>query len=323
MEPIIFPPYKDSPKPALSPLQEEVLRLKRERNAVILAHNYVDEDIQLIADFCGDSLGLSFQARDTSADVIVFCGVDFMAETAKILNPEKTVLMPDAASGCSLEESCSAEELAAFKREYPDSAVVSYINCSGAVKAESDVICTSGNAVKIVEKFPKDRRIIFAPDKYLGSWVEEQTGRKMILWDGCCCAHASYDPEAIKKIKAALNAPVVCHPECPKPVRDVCDFVCSTEKMINWARENPSKTIIVATVFQMIHRLRREVPDKIFVAAPPNDIQNCKRCRHMDKNTLEKVRDCLRDMSPSIKVDPELAKKARKPIEKMLEWSKK
>lgn len=323
MKPIIFEPYSNEAKRELSPLQEEVLKLKKERNAVILAHNYVDEDIQLIADFCGDSLGLSFAARDTKADVIVFCGVDFMAETAKILNPEKTVLIPDASSGCSLEESCSAEELAAFKAQYPNASVVSYINCSGGVKALSDVICTSGNALKIVESFPKDAQIIFAPDKYLGSWVEEQTGRKMILWDGCCCAHASYSPEAIKKIREELNAPVVCHPECPKPVRDVCDYVCSTEKMISWAREHPSKTIIVATIYQMIHRLRREVPDKIFVAAPPNALQNAKRCKHMDKNTLEKVRNCLRDMSPSVSVDSELAKKAKLSIDKMLELSSK
>ena len=184
MKPVIFQPYQNEPKKPLSAIQQEVLRLKKERNAVILAHNYVANEIQEVADFVGDSLGLSYSARDAKADVIVFCGVDFMAETAKILNPAKTVLMPDPASGCSLEESCPAAELAAFKKQYPGAKVVSYINCSGAVKALSDVICTSGNAVKIVEHFPKDEQIIFAPDRYLGSWVEEQTGRKMILWDG-------------------------------------------------------------------------------------------------------------------------------------------
>ena len=297
------------------------MRLKKERNAVILAHNYVANEIQEVADFIGDSLGLSYCARDAKADVIVFCGVDFMAETAKILNPAKTVLMPDPASGCSLEESCPAAELAAFKKQYPNAKVVSYINCSGAVKALSDVICTSGNAVKIVGHFPKDERIIFAPDRYLGSWVEEQTGRKMVLWDGCCCAHASYEAEDLQKLRQELNAPIVCHPECPKPVRDVCDYVCSTEKMIGWARENPSDTIIVATVFQMIHRLRREVPNKTFVAAPPPNADRL-ACRHMDKNTIEKLRDCLKNMAPQVSVDEAVAQKAKAAIEKMLEWSK-
>lgn len=304
----------------LTGMQREILRLKKERNAVILAHNYVDEDIQAVADFVGDSLGLSFCARDTDADAIVFCGVDFMAETAKILNPGRAVLLPDASSGCSLEESCAPEELAAFKAAHPGAFVVSYINCSAAVKAQSDVICTSGNAVDIVKNIPAGREIIFAPDKYLGSWVEEMTGRKMILWDGCCCAHAAYTPGPIAAMRERLGAPVVCHPECPKPVRDVCDEVCSTEKMIKWAREHPSDTIIVATIFQMIHRLRREVPEKTFVAAPLAG-RDCQRCRHMDKNTLEKVRNCLRDMSPQIEVDPAIIGRAREPIDLMLSWS--
>lgn len=322
MKPIIFEPYAKQVKSEFNDLQKEVLCLKKERNAVILAHNYVDEDIQNVADFVGDSLGLSFCARDTNADVIVFCGVDFMAETAKILNPQKTVLLPDATSGCSLEESCSPEELAAFKKTHPEAFVVSYINCSAGVKALSDVICTSGNAVDIVNKIPKDKEIIFAPDKYLGSWVEEQTGRKMILWDGCCCSHAQYTPEPLLEIKRALNAPIVSHPECPKPVRDVCDCVCSTEKMIKWAREQKSDTIIVATIFQMIHRLRREVPEKTFVAAPLAK-SDCVRCKHMDKNTLEKLRNCLRDMTPEIQVETNLAKKAKASVDLMLQWSKK
>ena len=321
MKPLIFQPYGLEAKKPFSPLQEEVLRLKKERNAVILAHNYVANEIQEVADFIGDSLGLSYCARDAKADAIVFCGVDFMAETAKILNPDKPVLIPDAASGCSLEESCPAAELAAFKTQYPNAKVVSYINCSGAVKALSDVICTSGNAVKIVEHFPKEEQIIFAPDRYLGSWVEEQTGRKMILWDGCCCAHASYKAETLQKLREEFGAPIVCHPECPKPVRDVCDYVCSTEKMIKWARENPSDTIIVATVSQMIHRLRREVPNKTFVAAPPPNADRLS-CRHMDKNTLEKLRDCLKNMAPQVSVDVAVAQKAKAAIEKMLEWSK-
>lgn len=321
MKPIIFEPYEKSAKHELSELQNEILRLKKERNAVILAHNYVDDDIQRVADFVGDSLGLSFCARDTSADVIVFCGVDFMAETAKILNPEKTVLLPDATSGCSLEESCPPEKLAELKAKHPGAFVVSYINCSAGVKALSDLICTSGNAVELVKKIPEGREIIFAPDKYLGSWVEEKTGRKLILWDGCCKAHEQYSPEPLSEVKRAFNAPLVCHPECPKAVRDVCDFVCSTEKMISWAREQKSDTIIVATIFQMLHRLRREVPEKTFIAAPLA-VEDCLRCKHMDKNTLEKLRNCLRDMSPEIKVDSELAKRAKAPVDLMLEWSK-
>ncbi len=321
MKPIIFQPYQNEAKKPFSPLQEEVLRLKKERNAVILAHNYVANEIQEVADFVGDSLGLSYCAKDAKADVIVFCGVDFMAETAKILNQTKTVLIPDAASGCSLEESCPAEKLVLLKAKHPNAKVVSYINCSGAVKAISDVICTSGNAVNIVEHFPKDQEIIFAPDKYLGSWVEEQTGRKLILWDGCCTAHASYDAQELKKMRETFNAPIVSHPECPKEVRDVCDYVCSTEKMISWVRENPSDTIIVATVEQMIYRLRKEVPNKTFISAPaPNS--SSLRCKHMDKNTLEKLRNCLRDMTPQVTVDEVLAKKAKAAIETMLSWSK-
>jgi quinolinate synthase len=321
MKPVIFEPLANEAKRSLSHVQEEILRLKKEKNAVILAHNYVEREIQEVADYVGDSLGLSFAARDTDADIIVFCGVDFMAETAKILNPAKKVLMPDADAGCSLSESCSAEELGAFKAQHPGAFVVSYINCSGAVKAISDVICTSGNAVKIVGMIPKDREIIFAPDKYLGGWVEEQTGRKMILWDGCCCAHAAYDPEILKQIRSELNAPVVGHPECPKPVRDVCDMVCSTEKMINWAKEHLSDKIIVATVRQMIHRLRKEIPNKTFIAAPLPG-RDSQFCRHMDKNTVEKLLNCLQTETPEITVDPELAEKARGSIDRMLEWSK-
>ena len=317
MKPIIFEPLVNEAKRSLTPVQAEILRLKKEKNAVILAHNYVERELQEVADFVGDSLGLSFAARDTDADIIVFCGVDFMAETAKILNPSKKVLMPDSDAGCSLSESCSAEELGAFKTQHPGAVVVSYINCSGAVKALSDVICTSGNAEKIVGMIPRDKEIIFAPDKYLGGWVEEQTNRKMILWDGCCCAHAAYDAETLKQIKAEINAPLVGHPECPKPVRDVCDMVCSTEKMIAWAREHESDTIIVATVVQMIHRLRREIPNKTFIAAPLKG-QRSQYCKHMDKNTVEKLLACLQNESPEITVTEELANAARTSIDKML-----
>lgn len=321
MKPVIFEPLANEAKRSLTPVQEEILRLKGEKNAVILAHNYVDREIQEVADFVGDSLGLSFAARDTAADIIVFCGVDFMAETAKILNPSKKVLIPDAGAGCSLEESCPPEKLAKLKAEHPGAAVVSYINCSGGVKALSDVICTSGNADTIVRNIPEGREIIFAPDKNLGGWVMEQTGRRMILWDGSCYAHEEYSPEPLARLREELGAPVVCHPECPKPVRDICDMVCSTEKMIKWAKDHPSGKIIVATVTQMIHRLRREIPNKTFIAAPL-DGKPCQNCRHMDKNTVEKLLACLRGETPEVTVRPDLAGKARASIERMLEWSK-
>ncbi len=321
MKAIIFEPLQNEAKKDFSETQKEILRLKKERNAVILAHNYVEREIQEVADYVGDSLGLSYCAKETNADVIVFCGVDFMAETAKILNPTKTVLLPDTSAGCTLSESCNAKDLAAFKAKHPNVFVVSYINCSGAVKALSDVICTSGNAVKIVNKIPKDKEIIFAPDKYLGAWVEEQTGRKMILWDGACYAHSSYDTASLKKVLADFNAPLVAHPECPKPVRDLADCVCSTEKMISWIKENPSDTIIVATVVQMIHRLRKEIPNKTFIAAPLADAA-CLECRYMNKNTLPKLLETLQTLSPKIEVEKTLADKARASIELMLKWSK-
>lgn len=321
MKAVIFDALANEAPRELSPMQKEILRLKKEKNAVILAHNYVEREIQEVADYVGDSLGLSFNACDAKADIIVFCGVDFMAETAKILNPSKTVLLPDTSAGCSLSESCAAEDLAEFKKKYPNAFVVSYINCSGGVKALSDVICTSGNAVKIIEKIPADRQIIFAPDKYLGAWVTEQTGREMILWNGACECHESYDPEPLSELKNAYNAPLVAHPECPKNVRELADCVCSTEKMIEWIKNSPSDTIIVATVVQMIHRLRKEIPNKKFIAATLSDKQYLE-CRHMNKNTLPKLLDCLKTGAPEIPVDEKTADAARKSIELMLEWSK-
>ena len=321
MQAIIYPPYQDCEKPELSEIQKKILELKEKRNAVILAHNYVCNEIQQIADYVGDSLGLSREAKKTSADVIAFAGVDFMAETAKILNPEKTVVLPDHSAGCSLEELCDPTELAEFKKKYPDALVISYINCSAKVKELSDIICTSGNALDLVKQLPQDQKIIFCPDQHLGSWIIEQTGRDMILWNGYCEAHIKYDANELLELKKAFpDAPLICHPECPKSVRDVADCVCSTEKMISFCKENPSDKFIVATIVEMIHRLRKEVPNKSFIAATASG-QPAQHCRNMQMNTPEKLLACLENLEPKIELSPETIERARKPIEKMLDMS--
>jgi quinolinate synthase len=308
--------------PPLTVLQEEVLRLKRERNAVILAHNYQIEPIQRVADFVGDSLGLSYQAAAASGEVIAFCGVHFMAETAKIVNPGKTVLLPDLAAGCSLSDSCPAEKLAAYKAANPGIYVVAYINCSAAVKALSDVIVTSGNAVKIVERVPADREILFVPDQNLGQWVAQKTGRKLRLWPGSCYAHVLFTARAIEKIKLKYpGAPVVAHPECVQSVRDLADEVCSTEKMVAFCKSSAAETFIVVTESGMLHRLEREIPEKTFIAGP-TDKCACSDCRFMKLNTLEKLRDCLKKLEPRIELPAEIMEKARVPIQRMLEWSR-
>jgi quinolinate synthase len=305
-------------------LREEILALKKERNAVILAHNYQIDEIQTIADYVGDSLGLAFRAQETPADVIAFCGVHFMAETAKIINPEKTVVLPDANAGCSLEESCPAEELEAFLRENEakNYYVITYINSSAAVKALSDVICTSGNAVRIVEAAPKDRPILFAPDKNLGAWVAEQTGREMDFWDGACYVHVEFTRDSIQGIKDEFpDAVVVAHPECTTAVRLLADEVCSTEKMVHFCKETPSENIIVVTEANMLHRLRREVPEKNLIPGP-TDHCACAECRYMKMNTLEKLYLCLRDLKPEVVLDGTMSEAAKAPIMKMLELSK-
>ena len=322
MQTIVYPPLNLCPKRELSDVQKKILEVKKRRNAVILAHNYVCREIQEIADFVGDSLGLSRQAKKTDADVIAFAGVDFMAETAKILNPSKTVVLPDHAAGCTLEELCDPVELRYFKKQHPNALVISYINCSAKVKELSDIICTSGNALDIVKQIPADREIIFAPDQHLGSWIEEQLGRKMILWHGYCWAHTQYKANELSAFKKAFpNAPLICHPECPKDVRDVADCVCSTEKMISFCREHPSDKIIVATVVEMIHRLRREIPDKTFIAAISSG-KPAQHCRNMLMNTPEKLLACLENLEPKIELDEQTIKNALAPIEKMLEMSK-
>ncbi len=319
-EPLVLPPR--SAPPPLTAIQEEILALKKQRNAVILAHNYQTEDIQRVADFVGDSLGLSYQAQAAQADVILFCGVHFMAETAKIVNPARTVLLPDLEAGCSLADSCPAERLAAYKAAHPNVYVVAYINCSAAVKALSDVIVTSGNAQKIVQRVPADREILFVPDQNLGQWVSQKTGRAMRLWPGSCYAHVMFTVQAIEKIRIQFpDAPVVAHPECVQAVRDLADEVCSTELMVKFAKNSPADRIIVVTESGMLHRLRREVPTKTFIAGP-TDTCACNDCRFMKMNTIEKVRDALKFMKPKIEVPEDVRVKALAPIQRMLDWSK-
>lgn len=305
-------------------LVDDILRMKKDRNAVILAHNYQSREIQELADFVGDSLGLAYKAKETKADVIAFCGVHFMAETAKIVNPGKIVVLPDANAGCSLEQSCPAPQLAKFlqinaaKQYY----VIAYINCSAGVKALSDCICTSGNAVKIVEAAPKDRPILFVPDQNLGAWVMEQTGRKMDLWQGACYVHVEFTRDSINGIKAQHpDAKVVAHPECTYAVRMLADEVCSTEKMVGYCRNSPAKNFIIVTESGMLHRLKREVPGKNFIAGPTGHCL-CADCRYMKMNTLEKLHDCLLHLRPQVEMDEAVRKRAEKPILRMLELSR-
>lgn len=305
-------------------LTEEILALKRERNAVILAHNYQVPEIQELADFVGDSLGLSYHAAQTDADVIAFCGVHFMGETAKIVNPNKRVVIPDLDAGCSLSDSCPAEKLEAFLRENADKNyyVIAYINCSAGVKALSDVICTSGNAVKIVEAAPKDRNILFVPDQNLGSWVMEKTGRKMDLWRGNCYVHVEFTRNSVMKIREQHpDAKLVAHPECTYAVRMLADEVCSTEKMISYCRDTPADSFIIVTESGMLHRLRREVPGKTFIPGP-TDACACADCRYMKMNTLEKLHDCLLNLSPEILIPEDIRARAERPIRRMLELSR-
>ena len=301
-------------------IEEEIRALKTERDAVILAHNYQIESIQRVADFVGDSLGLAYKAAETDADVILFCGVHFMAETAKIVNPDKIVVLPDLEAGCSLSDSCPADKLASYKEANPGLYVVAYINCSAAVKALSDVICTSGNAVQIVKNIPQEREILFVPDQNLGQWVSSKTGRPMRLWPGSCYIHVLFTVRSLERIRQQFpQAPIVAHPECVEMVRDMADEVCSTEKMIGFAREHPADTIIVATETGMIHRLRREVPEKTFIAGP-TDTCACNECRFMKMNTIEKTKEALENLQPRIELPEDLRLAASKPIRRMLDW---
>ncbi len=318
-------------KKQFDPLAKEIFTLKKQLNAVILAHNYQVPEIQDVADFVGDSLGLAQQAAKTDADVIVFCGVHFMAETAKILNPNKIVVLPDKDAGCSLEESCPAEKLAALQKTNPNFWTIAYINCSAAVKALCDVIVTSGNAEKIVNAAPKDRDLLFVPDENLGQWVMEQTGRPMTLWKGNCYAHVEFQREQVLAAKRQFpDAKIVVHPESLREVRDLADAVCSTEKMITFCKTDPAKRFVIVTESGIIHRMQRECPGKEFLCAPtfdalrvPTDHCRCSECKFMKLNTLEKVRDCMKKLSPRVELPPEIIKRARLPIERMLEISAK
>lgn len=306
----------------MSPLQEQVMALKKAKNAVILAHNYQVKEIQEVADYVGDSLGLSYQAQASQADIILFCGVHFMAETAKIVNPSKKVLLPDLDAGCSLAESCDAGDLAAYKALHPGIVVVAYINCTAEVKALCDVICTSGNAQRIVERIPKDKEILFVPDQNLGEWVMEKTGRKMRLWQGNCYLHIEFTHASLSKIRSEHpGAPLVAHPECIRAVRMLADEVCSTEKMVNYCRDNPAKSFIIATESGMLHRLRRELPEKEFIPGPTEKCA-CADCRYMKMNTLEKVYEALRDETPELIMPEDVREKALVPLQRMLDWSK-
>ncbi|MGE9291098.1 MAG: quinolinate synthase NadA [Puniceicoccales bacterium] len=333
-----FTPYvvePDTRSEGLSDIQQEILELKKEKNAVILAHNYQVNEIQEVADYLGDSLGLAFQAAEAEADQILFCGVHFMAETAKIVNPSRKVILPDMEAGCSLSDSCPPEKLAKFKEENPDVYVVAYINCSAGVKALCDVICTSGNAAKIVSQVPEDREILFVPDQNLGQWVTQKTGRQMRLWPGSCYVHVLFTVQSIERVKEKFpGAPVIAHPECTNAVRSVADHVCSTEGMVQFAREFPGENIIVATESSMLHRLRRDVPEKRFIAAPAQQVAcgdyrtgtadrgACNYCRYMKMNTIEGVRDALKYGEPEIVMDEEIRKKAYVPLKRMLDWSR-
>ena len=306
----------------MTSLQQEVIDLKKRKNAIILAHNYQVKEIQEVADYVGDSLGLAYKAKEATADIILFCGVHFMAETAKIVNPNRKVLLPDLNAGCSLADSCNPKDLADYKARHPGIYVVSYINCTAGVKALSDVICTSGNAQKIVQQVPADREILFVPDQNLGEWVQEKTGRPMKLWQGNCYLHVEFTHASITRIRREHpDAAVVAHPECVRAVRMLADEVCSTEKMVGYCRDNPSKTFIIATESGMLHRLRRELPDKEFIAGP-TDHCACADCRYMKMNTLEKVHDALLNEEPELVMDPALREQAYVSIQRMLDWSR-
>src|SRR5688572_9617673 len=316
-----FETHSRTPPPNLDALSRDILALKKRLNAVILAHNYQVPEIQDIADYVGDSLGLSQQAAKTPAEVIVFCGVHFMAETAKILNPNKTVVLPDKDAGCSLEESCPGPKLKALQDTNPNFYTIAYINCSAEVKALSDVICTSGNAVKIVNAAPKDRDLLFVPDENLGAWVMEQTGRPMTLWKGNCYVHVEWTHASISRIRREFpDAPLVAHPECTKAVRMLADVVCSTERMVDYCKKSPAKQIIIVTEAGMLHRLKKECPDKTFIPAPTENCR-CNECRFMKMNTLEKLYDCMADLNPRIELPEDILARARLPIDRMLEIS--
>ncbi len=303
-------------------IEQEIRRLKQELNAVILAHYYQESEIQDVADFVGDSLALAQQAEKTTADVIVFCGVHFMAETAKILNPNKLVLLPDLAAGCSLSDRCPADRFKLFKDKYPDHFVATYVNSSAAVKAMSDVIVTSSNAVKIISKVPKDRPIIFAPDQHLGRWVSKQSGREMVLWPGSCMVHEIFSEKLIVQLQVQHpNAKVIAHPECEESVLRHAQFIGSTKALLEFTQKDAASEFIVATESGILHQMQKASPHKTFIPAPPNNGCACNECPHMRLNTMEKLYRCMRDKKPQLDMHPGLREAALKPLKLMLEWS--
>jgi quinolinate synthase len=309
--------------PALD-LFSEIKKLKKEKNAVLLAHYYQDADIQDIADFIGDSLGLAQQAQSTSADIILFAGVHFMAETAKILNPKKKVIIPDLKAGCSLADSCPPDKFSAFKALHPDHLVISYINCTADIKALTDIICTSSNALQIVESLPVDQKIIFAPDKNLGAYINKISKRNMLLWDGACMVHEIFSLEKITKLKHLHpDAEMIAHPECEAPILEIADFIGSTTALLKYSQNSKKNKFIVATEAGILHQMIKSSPHKTFIPAPPNNACACNDCPYMKLNTLEKIYNCLKYESPEILMDEVLIEKAKKPLLRMLELSAK
>ena len=305
-------------------LFDEINFLKKEKNAVILAHYYQDSDIQDIADYIGDSLGLSQEAANTNADIIVFAGVHFMAETAKILSPKKKVLLPDLKAGCSLADSCQPHDFQLFKNKYPDHLVISYVNCSAEIKALTDIVCTSSNAVQIVNSLPKDQKIIFAPDKNLGAYINKKTGRNMVLWDGACQVHEIFSLEKIVKLKATHpHAQLIAHPECEADILEKADYIGSTTALLNYSIKSDCKEFIVATETGILHQMQKASPDKTFIPAPPNNNCACNDCPYMKLNTIEKIYVALKYEQPELLMDEKLMEAAKKPIVKMLELSAK
>ncbi len=301
----------------------ELANLKKEKNAIILAHYYQEPDIQDVADYIGDSLGLAQKAKSTDADIIVFAGVHFMAETAKILNPGKKVLLPDLKAGCSLSDSCPPEMFSKWKERYPDHLVVTYINCSAGMKAISDIICTSSNAKAIVDSLPAEQPIIFAPDKNLGAYINKVTGRNMVLWNGACMVHEIFSLEKIMKLKVRHpEAKLIAHPECEDAILRVADYVGSTTQLLNYSKKDSAQSFIVATETGILHQMQQDNPEKTFIPAPPNNSCACNECPHMKLNTLEKLYLCLKYETPELAMPESLRLAALKPIDRMLEISK-
>jgi quinolinate synthase len=302
--------------------EREIQELKRNLNAVILAHYYQESEIQDVADFVGDSLALAQAAAKTKADVIVFCGVHFMAETAKILNPTRQVLLPDLKAGCSLSDRCPPTAFRAFKEKHPDHFVVSYVNSSAAVKAMSDVICTSSNAVKIVNQIPKDRQVLFAPDQHLGRYVMKQTGRDMVLWPGSCIVHEIFSEKRLVQLKVQHpEAEVVAHPECEEAVLRHADYIGSTKGLLDYVLKSPKREFIVVTEAGILHQMKRGAPDKTFIPAPPDNGCSCNECPYMRLNTMEKLYRCMKDRTPELTLPADLQTAALAPLQRMLEWS--